>query len=291
MSSEKPQTIGTISIILTYIVVSLLAFGCFAGAEEEPPLEESTGLSVTSNVETVHPDNEDMWRYRLYLEPDGDYGVELKNLTIKVYTYKKEYITTKNYGEEKMASLVEDGFLGANQNKGIGFGLPSKNDIHFRDHIFTGINEQGDEVKGVCRVRFSKEEKEDAGPPEEEEFLARSDGIEVTVNKETVHPDEEGMWRYTLKIKPSGDFGITVKEMTTKAFLYDGRYLTGRTYQEDSFEEWWGDSYIRLGNSKSFRSGLPSRNDIHFRDHIFTGVNDIGEEVVGTVRVHFSKDK
>ncbi|MBS3788779.1 hypothetical protein KGY79_11350, partial [Candidatus Bipolaricaulota bacterium] len=129
------------------------------------------------------------------------------------------------------------------------------------------------------------------GPPKEEEFLDRSKGIEITTNKETVHPDEEGMWRYRLRVEPSGDFGVTIKKMTIKAYLYDGRYLAVGTYQEDDFKEWWGSSYIKLGESKSFGSGLPSKNDIHFRDHIFTGVNDAGEEVLGTIRVHFSKEK
>lgn len=121
--------------------------------------------------------------------------------------------------------------------------------------------------------------------------LPENKGLKVSAPQKTIYPDEESMWRYKLKIEPSDDFGVTIKKLIIKAYLYDKRYLTEKTFNEQRVKEWWGTSYIKLGDSRSFGASLPSRNDIHFRDHIFKGVNDIGEEVVGTIRVHFSKEK
>jgi len=76
-----------------------------------------------------------------------------------------------------------------------------------------------------------------------------------------------------------------------KCYTFGEEYVLDETFDGNDFKDWWGSPYIQAGQARSFGAGLPSRNDIHYRDHIFTGVDDDGNEAKGTIRVRFPRKK
>jgi len=286
--------------VLTVSVVCCLMITYTGSSSGTPPTEEeflaqSHGLVVTSNKETVYPDEEGMWRYRLSISPEGDSGVLVQKLEIKYYTFGKEYVLDETFDGNDFKDWWGSPYIQAGQTRSFGAGLPSRNNIYYRDHIFIGIDDRGNAVKGTIRIHFSKEkqtiETSVGGPPTEQEFLAQSQGLIVTSNKETVYPDSENAWRYRLSISPEGDSGVLMQKLEMKYYSFSKEYVLDETFDGNDFKDWWGSPYIQARQTKNLGAGLSSRSSLYYRDHIFIGIDDMGNEVKGTIRVHFSKEE
>lgn len=293
--------------VLAISAVCCLMISYTASPSGTPPTEEeflaqSHGLVVTSDKQTVYPDSENAWRYRLSISPEGDSGVLMQKLEMKYYSFTKEYVLDETFDGNDFKDWWGSPYIQAGQTRNFGAGLSSRSNIYYRDHIFIGIDDMGNEVKGSIRVHFSKEEAPPSeqeterslpeGVPVEEEFLAQSHGLVVTSDQHMVPWDKDKGWRWTLKITPEKGLNVTLHQIKIRYVVYRIHDAFEEVHGEDVIERVWRTCRIQAGEVREWSGRMgPGSTPADFEDYIFTGIDDDGNEVKGTIRVYFAKSE
>lgn len=282
--------------VLTVSIVCFLMIAYTGSSSGIPPTKEellvqSHGITVTSNKEIVYSNSNGVWQYRLNISPEGDSGILLQRLETKCYIFSKEYLPDETLGSDDFKDWWGSAYIPAGETRRFESSFSSRSPVYYRDHIFIGIDDEGNEVKGAIRVYFSNEVVEEEKPPTEEEFLDQSHGLRFERDQEIVYPDNEDRWIYALHIFPECSGWVRLERMTIKALSFQGEYTIEWVYDRDDFDQWWSSFYIPSGQKRGFMTGLSSRSPIYYLDHILTGVNEEGEEVKATCRVYFSQEK
>ena len=120
----------------------------------------------------------------------------------------------------------------------------------------------------------------------------RSDGLKVVPLNETVYAQysqkyEKDMWRYSLLIYPTKDVTVTLKKYIRRVHHPEKKeYFISKEFGEEWLEE---NAFRKVSFSKPRRwnGGTSTEDSNLFFDITFIGVDENGNQVKGSARIHF----
>lgn len=132
-------------------------------ANKDEFMNQTSGeIIVECDKDVVYVNPHGEWKWSLYLYSRDNKPIEIKNISIFVYTYENEYNYEAVYLETDMNRWWGSSLINIDESKriGAGNGNPQDHDIWFYDYYVEGIDEDGNEIEGRCRVNFSKKVEE-----------------------------------------------------------------------------------------------------------------------------------
>jgi len=121
---------------------------------EEELLAQSHSIRVMSDKKVVYPDEEGAWEYQLTISPEGSIGFTLKR-TETFCSDRGFYGPLSPHEEAIQISPAQARKFNTSLSLAGGNELPAE----YHDHIFLGVDDKGNEVKGTIRIYFAKSEE------------------------------------------------------------------------------------------------------------------------------------
>lgn len=190
---------------------------------------------------------------------------------------------------DKIRQIFGTNSLKAGEEIGARFGIGARSKVYFRDHVFEGVNDNGEEVIGIVRVHFLKGEKDNQETiTPQEPKVPDSTGLKIIRGERIIKPDSEGMWRYALTLTNTSSSKVTIKKFKVIPFDEFAESYSPLVYEGKEIENILQGNIMYLGQSKKITLGLPAQ-DIKYRLHEFIGETQNGEKVRGYSLIEFSK--